>query len=331
MAVFQTDRLDDDNPLVRVPAGGVFFCPREGRAVGMEDITGAGSGKRSPFGSLMLLGPGPRGLEEEHAAYIRQALDHYDKRSIGEPKRHDGLDGLAVDFTFAQSDPPIAMEVTAIVEDMTMAGGYQLRKLQERLDTVAREEQLGEWMFGIRTDARLKQIEPLLVRLMREAKERRELESFGLDRVPDNLDEPLAKLVGELLDQGMRAALHKSDDPDVHGVAAPILPVGNWLGGGFQDRLIACIHANAAKLREARPREGHLVVAIGMPGLSCDPCATPPPPLEDGVDVLWVILGYYNAKYDFRLWRTTAADPRWQLMCHGLVDPSEQPVFADCP
>ncbi len=92
-------------------------------------------------------------------------------------------------------------------------------------------------------------------------------------------------------------------------MAEPIWPVGEWPGGGFQDRLIACIRANTAKLREARPREGHLVVDIGMPGLSGDPCDTPPPPLEDGVDVLWVILGYYNAKHDFRLWRKTAARP----------------------
>ncbi len=58
---------------------------------------------------------------------------------------------------------------------------------------------------------RVKQIEPLLVRLMRETSERREMETFGSDGVPDDLDEPLARLVGDLLDQGMCAALHKSD------------------------------------------------------------------------------------------------------------------------
>ncbi len=125
----------------------------EGRPVGIEDTTGSESVKRRPFGGHMLLGPGPRGVEEQHAAYIRRALDRYDKRSIGEPKRHDGLDGLALDFTFDETDQPIAMEVTAIVEDMTMAGGNELRKLQARLDTIAREEQLGEWMFGVRADA----------------------------------------------------------------------------------------------------------------------------------------------------------------------------------
>lgn len=279
----------------------------------------------------MLPGPGPREVEEQHAAYIRGALDRYDKRRIGEPKRHDGLNGLAVDFTFDETDQPIAMEVTAVVEDMAMAVGNELRKVRVRLDTIAREEQLGEWMFAVRADARLKLLEPLLVRLMREARERCKMESFGLDGVPDNLDEPLAKLVGDVLGKGMCAALHKSNDPDVHGVAEPIFPVGEWKGGGFQDRLITCIRANAAKLREARPREGHLVVEIGMPGLSGDPRDTPPPPLEDGVDVLWVILGYYNAKYDFRLWRTTTADPRWQLMYHGWMDPTIQPVFARYP
>ena len=79
--------------------------------------------------------------------------------------------------------------------------------------------------------------------------------------------------------------------------------------------------ANVDKLREARPRETHLVVWLDRSGLSPDPARTPAPELPDDIDVLWVLLGYFNAKWTYRLWRTTASDRRWHLLRHPLGMP----------
>src|SRR6266487_2679868 len=79
--------------------------------------------------------------------------------------------------------------------------------------------------------------------------------------------------------------------------------------------------ANGANHREARPRETHLVVTLDRSDLSPDPVRTPAPELPDGIDVLWVLLGYFNAKWTYRLWRTTASDRRWHLLRHPLGKP----------
>jgi hypothetical protein len=79
--------------------------------------------------------------------------------------------------------------------------------------------------------------------------------------------------------------------------------------------------ANVDNLREARPRETHLVVTIDRFDLSADPARTPVPNLLEGIDVLWILLGYYNAKWTYRMWRTMAGDRRLHLLRHPLGEP----------
>jgi hypothetical protein len=96
-------------------------------------------------------------------------------------------------------------------------------------------------------------------------------------------------------------------------------PISNAEGAhGFGALLPTAMAANVEKLREATPRETHLVVWLDRSGLYPDPACTPAPKLSDGIDVLWVLLGYFNAKWTYRLWRTTASDRRWHLLRHPL-------------
>jgi hypothetical protein len=81
------------------------------------------------------------------------------------------------------------------------------------------------------------------------------------------------------------------------------------------------VDENADKLREAKPREAHLVVTLDRSDVSADPARTPPPELLEGISVLWVMLGYYNAKWTYRVWRTMAGDRRWHLLGHPLGEP----------
>lgn len=88
-------------------------------------------------------------------------------------------------------------------------------------------------------------------------------------------------------------------------------------GGGFGDLLQEAMLDNATKLREAGYPESHLVVAVDRLAVSADPAETPAPLLLDGIDVLWVFLGYHNAKWSYRMWRTTGNE-RWDLLNHPL-------------
>lgn len=90
---------------------------------------------------------------------------------------------------------------------------------------------------------------------------------------------------------------------------------------GFQTLLRHAIAANAAKLGEARPRETHLVVIVDRSDLSAEPSLTPPLRLPEEIDTLWVLLGYFNAKYTYRLWRTGAESQQWDLLMHPLGEP----------
>jgi hypothetical protein len=94
--------------------------------------------------------------------------------------------------------------------------------------------------------------------------------------------------------------------------------------------------ANVDKLRDARPRETHLVVTLDRADVSADLAHTPPPGLLEGIDTLWVLLGYYKAKWTYRVWRTTAGDRCWHLLGHPLGElaavypsrtPREQPTM----
>jgi hypothetical protein len=114
-------------------------------------------------------------------------------------------------------------------------------------------------------------------------------------------------LLAELFDLGLASAM-RSDQGNELSVFPP---VGNVTDGddGFGTLLRSAMAENVDKLREARPRETHLVVTLDRSDVSADPARTPPPDLLEGIDVLWVLLGYYKAKWTYRVWRTTGSRP----------------------
>ena len=126
-------------------------------------------------------------------------------------------------------------------------------------------------------------------------------------------------MLAELFDLGLASAM-RSDQGNELSVFPP---VGNVTDGddGFGTLLRSAMAENVDKLREARPRETHLVVTLDRSDVSADPARTPPPDLLEGIDVLWVLLGYYKAKWIYRVWRTTAGDRRWHLLGHPLGEP----------
>jgi hypothetical protein len=265
-----------------------------------------------------LPGPTAREAEEQAAEYIEGAVAIYDGRDLGARTRRDGGRGLRVDFTYDVATPPVAMEITALVEPDIRALDTELLKLETELREIVSSEELGAWLLGIWVGANVRRLRQPLVDLLRRHRGRKGIAIFAADKAPEDMTDDDLRLLAELLDFGLASAMRSDEENEL----SIFPPISNAEGAhGFGTRLRTAMVANADKLREARPRETHLVVSLDRSDVSPDPAHTPAPKLSDGIDVLWVLLGYYNAKWTYRLWRTTASDRRWHLLRHPLGEP----------
>jgi hypothetical protein len=206
-----------------------------------------------------------------------------------------------------------------VVEPDVKALGAELLKLETESQEIVSSEELGTWLLGIRVGANVRRLRQPRVDLLRRHRGRNGVAIFAADDAPEDMTDGDLRLRSELFDLGLASAM-RSDEGNELSIFPPI---GNAQESddGFGTLLRTAMAANVDKLREARPRETHLVVTLDRSDLSPAPVRTPPPELPDGIDVLWVLLGYYNAKWTYRLWRTTASDRRWHLLRHPLGKP----------
>jgi hypothetical protein len=172
---------------------------------------------------------------------------------------------------------------------------------------------------GVRDGANVRRLRLPLIELLRRQRTRRGVALFRAGEAPDDLTDGDLRLLTELFDLGLFSAMRLDEGNEVS--VSP--PISNDAKGddGLSTLLQTAMAANVDKLREARPRETHLVVTLGRSDLSADPARTPAPDLLKGIDALWVLFGYFNAKWTYRVWRTTAGDRRWQLLWHPLGEP----------
>jgi len=266
-----------------------------------------------------LPGPTAREAEEQAAEYIEEEVARCDRRDLGTRTRRDGSSGLRVDFTYDAAVPPVAMEITALVEPDVRALDAELRKLEAELREIVSSENLEAWLVGVRVGANVHRLRQPLVDLLRRHRGRSGVAKFRAGEAPEDLTAVDLRLLTELFDLGLVSAM-RSDEGNELSVFPPI---GNVTEGdhGIGSLLRSAMAANVDKLREARPRETHLVVTLDRSNVSADPARTSAPDLLEGIDVLWVMLGYYNAKWTYRVWRTTAGDRRWHLLRHPLGEP----------
>lgn len=216
-----------------------------------------------------------------------------------------------MDFTYELANPRAAMEITAVVSPEVNALGSALVKVERDIDEVVRDEHLGTWAVGIRVGTTARGVREPLIEFIR-ARRRSPSELLLGPDVPH-----------ELSSIGIVSIARLQDSHDEFSMWPPISD--DLVEAGFAEHLRDAVGLNADKLAEARPRETHLVVAVERGGLSSDPRLTPAPALPASVDVLWVLLGYYTAKYTYRLWRTNG-DRSWELLRHPLGYPSSRCV-----
>jgi hypothetical protein len=271
------------------------------------------------FRVTRLSGPTAREAEEQVAEYIEEEVARYDRRDLGARTRRDGSGGLRVDFTYDAAGPPVAMEITALVEPDVRALDTELLKLEAEFREIVCSESLGAWLVGVRVGANVRDLRQPLVDLLRRHRGRSGVALFRAGEAPGDLTDDDLRLLAELFDLGLASAMRSGDGNEL----SVFPPIANVTEGddGFGALLRSAMAANVDKLREARPRETHLVVTLDRSDFSADPARTPAPDLLEGIDLLWVLLGYYNAKWTYRVWRTMAGDRRWHLLRHPLGEP----------
>lgn len=260
-----------------------------------------------------------RELEELTADRFAMVLGDEGKE-LGPRERRDG-DGLRVDFVYESAQPPIALEITRLVDPQRLALSSALEKLERNLKQVTGTGDLGSWIIAIREGSTVTRLQPEIVGLMEGS---RHLSSIMYARRGSDLDaEPLPHNAEHL---GLVAALKRPGDSDVH--VMPQIAMESAQGSGFSEQLTGCILDKTSVLSEARPRETHLAVVVENPSLVADANSSPAPELCEEIDVLWVFLSDFLApRRGYRVWRAARGESAWTLLWRPLT--AEDPWWPD--
>jgi hypothetical protein len=197
-------------------------------------------------------------------------------RELGRPVIHDDGSGDGMfDVVFPDADPPVAMEVTAIVDGQFIATADAAQDaVERRLTTVALNSGHHlSWIFHLDAQASLKELIDEMI------------EIIGRGEAPPGRD--IARGLNEV---------------DVVAATMPEVRIGVWqntasTGGlrGFRPELIRAIESKRTTLGRVKGHERHLAVDVVAMHAS-DPGQTPCPPLPAEIDVIWVTRRWYSAQ-----------------------------------
>lgn len=235
-------------------------------------------------------------------------------RAIGLPTERDGRDasGLLVDWSYDESEPPIALEVTACHTPGMRQTIHELeRKLEPELDRLLAELQLGEWEVVVDVGVEVKSLVPTLKELIRT---RRDL------RVGDYNSEDLVRdfQVGELhsrLETLGLVELRRTGD--LRNSISCMVTGGGPEIVSLDDALATTLDENRAKLT-LDSYESHLAVVVFDFQLSTVPEVCHPPELGPGIDCLWVIHCWPGPTSSAEVWCLEANGTAWQRRAWGL-------------
>jgi hypothetical protein len=195
-------------------------------------------------------------------------------RVLGEPTDHDdNSEPAMVDVLFDQAEPPVALEVTSIVDGDFVATAVAADRSVERLSEYAEHLGVGRWVINLAAGAHLNTIEQALRDLMSD---------------PDLLSafsKPNGLRAG--LPSGVMSMYLDADGPSG-------ADLGTWGQTGatplqsISADLDDAIVQNKTKLGAAIGYEKHLAVDV-VEMRASDPGRSPPPSLPEQIDFLWVV------------------------------------------
>lgn len=196
-------------------------------------------------------------------------------RSIGEPTLNDdGRADALVDVLFEDAQPPIALEVTSIVEPETIKTAHAAGPAEDRLRSYAEELNVGFWYVEVLSGTHINSLEAPLRDFMTEGFEKFD-QLTGEDGVRDGLP------------AGVMRIRVRTDRPNG-------LQILTWSSLGleplsdFTDELEDAVAAKAPKLARIVGYERHLAVDL-QARRATDAARTAEPDLPKSIDYLWVI------------------------------------------
>ncbi len=240
---------------------------------------------------------------------------------------HDAQkDRLRVDFVYPAAHPrPIALEITSIVDDAFLAGTKATDAAIGRLTALAEKEKWGAWLAAVVAVERVKELEPIIADVIRDAIPMRETlvargwgirpnhyTSDDLRRLPsDRARRAFVKRHQQVKAMGLEEVLPVESRRE-HVVA--VLPMsGVRVFGAFTEELRRAVTDNASKLGEVRGLERHLAVLVDRFDLVPDPDLTPPPKFPRGLDCLWVVHRWRRLQDWLAVWVARRGDALWRV------------------
>ena len=200
--------------------------------------------------------------ELEIAKWVAIYSERYRDMMLGEPVLNDdGSGDLLFDIRFDSADPPVALEVTSIVDPPFIATARTADPVAQEMTRAVIDEGLGRWYVNVVAGTRLRPISEDLLDVIR----------AGGGRLPEGVID-----------------VSPADDGE------PGVVIGTWSSSaavalpGFTQELIEAISANESKLELAERYEHHLAVDLRTLRAS-DPSMTPAPELPRSIDLLWVV------------------------------------------
>ncbi len=202
--------------------------------------------------------------ELEVARWISSYSDRHLRRHLGDPVLNDdgSAEGL-FDVRFDDPEPPVALEVTSIVDPHFIATARIADPIADELSQIAIDEDLGRWYVEVVAGTRLRPIKMAI-----------------LEAIKGHGGAPPGVVSIERAGNGEPEVVICTWSSDPQAVPQP-LP-------GFSSELERAIEAKRAKLGRAEGYEHHLAVDL-QAWRAQDPTETPPPCLPPEIDVLWVV------------------------------------------
>lgn len=200
--------------------------------------------------------------ELEIAKWVAIYSERYRGKSLGEPVLNDdGSGDLLFDIRFDNASPPVALEVTSIVDPPFIATARTADPVADEMTRAVIDEGLGRWYINVVAGTRLRAISGDLLDGIR----------AGGGTLPDGVIDVSPAEDGE-----------------------PGVVIGTWSSAtavalpGFTRELMEAVSANEDKLALAEGYERHLAVDLRALRAS-DPSSTPGPNLPPSIDLLWVV------------------------------------------